>query len=55
MPGRNRTGPPKSARGPKDGEGGGKGRWANKDEEGEGPMTGGKKGFRRPGNIKRKK
>jgi len=41
MPQKDRKGPPKGSKGPKDGRGGGKGRASGK---GTGPKTGGKKG-----------
>jgi len=54
MPRRNKTGPPRDARGPRDGRGRGKGFHALKDEEGEGAMMGGKLGLRKNSKIKKK-
>ena len=44
MPKRDGTGPPKTAKGPKDGRGQGKGN--NVNDKGQGAMTGGKKGLK---------
>ena len=44
MPKRDKTGPPKGSKGPRDGSGGGKGRATGK---GTGAQTGGKKGIKK--------
>ena len=43
MPGRNKEGPPDKAKGPRTGQGGGKGNYTNT-KKGTGKKTGGKKG-----------
>lgn len=48
MPNKNGTGP--KGRGPRDGRGNGKGRSTGK---GQGPMTGGKKGIKKPKSSKK--